>query len=103
MPTKQKFSVGTDIIDVARIKKLIKNKNFLDRIFSKEEIHYCSGKKNAAQHFAVRFAAKEAVWKAFTPFTLIKGISHNEISVQRTMTGKPYVQLSARLKKFEKN
>ena len=52
------LSVGTDIVDVARIKKMIRNKRFLDRIFTKEEIEYCKDKKNSAQHFAVRFSAK---------------------------------------------
>lgn len=96
------LSVGTDIVDVARIKKLIRKKRFLERIFTKEEIFYCQNKKNSAQHFAVRFAAKEAVWKALSSKANIRGISHKEISVQRTLSGQPFVQLSPRLKKFEK-
>lgn len=100
---KPKFSVGTDIVDVPRIGKLIANKKFLNRVFTAEEISYCRRKKNAAQHFAVRFAAKEAVWKALGSLTNAKGISHKEIGVKRKLSGQPSVLLSSRLKKFEKN
>ena len=98
----QAISVGTDLIDVARIKKLVRRKSFLERIFTPEEAAYCKGKQNAAQHFAVRFAAKEAVWKAFASQTGLKGISHREIGVKRAPNGQPSVALSRRLKKHEK-
>lgn len=98
---KTSFSVGTDIVEVPRIKKLIHQERFLRRIFSPEEIRYCKDKKNAEQHFAVRFAAKEAVWKALGSILHGKGISHREIQVRRAPSGQPFVQLSSRLKKFE--
>ena len=50
--------IGIDIIETKRIKKLIKNKRFLNRVFSKEEIEYCESKKNKEQHYSARFAAK---------------------------------------------
>ena len=95
------FSVGTDIVEVARIGRLARKKRFLGRIFTAGEIAYCRAKKNGAQHFAVRFAAKEAVWKALSGLNL-KGIGHKEIGVHRFASGKPLVSLSARLKRFEK-
>ena len=58
--------VGTDIIEVSRIEKLIKDKGdkFLNRIYTKKEIDYCESKgPNKYQHYAGRFAAKEAVFK----------------------------------------
>jgi holo-[acyl-carrier protein] synthase len=73
----------------------------LEKIFTRDEIAYCRSKKKSAQHFAVRFAAKEAVWKALSDLK-IKGIGHREIGVQRTALGQPRVFLSGRLKKFEK-
>lgn len=88
---------------VSRIDRLAGNKRFLKRIFTHEEIRYCQGKKNSAQHFAVRFAAKEAVWKALSSRAGVTGIAHKEISVQRTAQGQPLVKLSRRLKKFEKS
>ena len=59
--------VGTDIIEVARIEKLIKEKGdkFLNKIYTQREIDYCESKgPNKYQHYAGRFAAKEAITKA---------------------------------------
>lgn len=97
-----RLCIGTDIVAVSRIGRLSKNRKFLERIFTPEEIRYCQGKKNSAQHFAVRFAAKEAVWKALSSRAGVRGIAHKEISVQKAVNGQPYIQLSQRLKKFEK-
>lgn len=98
-----KFSIGTDLVDVERIRKLMRSQRFLKRIFTADEIRYCQNKKSSGQHFAVRFAAKEAVWKALSSVSSAQGISHKEISVGRTPSGQPFVQLSLRLKQFEKN
>ena len=94
------FSVGTDIVEVPRIRKLIRESKFLDRVFTDSEQAYCRAKKNAAQHFAVRFAAKEAVWKALSGLK-VRGVGHREIGVRRHADGRPSVSLSPRLKKFE--
>ena len=59
---------------------------FLTRVFTAEEIAYCRGKKQLWQHFAVRFAAKVAVWKAFDRKARLK-----DISVSRDADGKPGV------------
>ncbi len=98
---KPPLTAGTDIVDVRRIGKLIKNKKFLARVFTREEIAYCREKRNAAQHFAVRLAAKEAVWKALGDRLNSKGVSHKEIGVRRSPSGKPKAFLSMRLKKYE--
>lgn len=64
---------GTDIIEIDRIEKAIKenekeNKNFfLDKIYTSNEINYCESKgKMKYQHYAARFAAKEAIFKAIS-------------------------------------
>ena len=62
-----KITCGTDIIEIERIKENIENigQKFLDKIYTKKEIEYCESKKiQKYQHYAVRFAAKEAVFKA---------------------------------------
>ncbi|MBL0059796.1 MAG: holo-ACP synthase [Elusimicrobia bacterium] len=92
------FSIGVDIVEVKRVARLVKNPRFVDRVFSPREVAYCRGKKNAAQHFAVRFAAKEAVYKALGR----PGVAHKEISVKNDPTGKPRVELAQHLKSFEK-
>lgn len=62
-----KIKCGTDIIEIKRIKESIETlgDKFIKRVFTKEEIEYCEGKKNQKyQHYAARFAAKEAAFKA---------------------------------------
>ena len=64
-----KITCGTDIIEIERIKESIESlqDKFLQEIFTKQEIDYCESKKNMRyQHYAVRFAAKEAVFKAIS-------------------------------------
>ena len=60
------IGTGIDIIEVARIEKAIERwgDNFLKHVFTDDEIAYAQNNKNPAQHFAARFAAKEAVFKA---------------------------------------
>lgn len=98
------FGIGIDVEEVARVRRLLKNKRFLNRIFTPQEIAYCSSKKNKAQHFAVRFAAKEAVWKAISE-TLMrtrKRVSHKDIGVRNSKHGKPEVVLPAPLRAMQK-
>ena len=86
------FGIGTDIVEVSRILKGIENLNFKTRVYSKNEIIYCESKPNKAEHFAVRFAAKEAFLKALG--TGLRGlIALNEIEVQNDELGKPTINL----------
>lgn len=85
------MNIGIDIEEVERFNKYVKDKKYLERIFSKEEVFYCLPKKNAAQHLAVRFAAKEAVWKALSSKN--KKLIVTDISVQNTEDGKPQVYI----------
>ena len=93
------YGIGTDIIDVNRIKKSFKKKNFINRIFSKEEIKKCKKIKNICNCFAKRFAAKEAFSKALGT-GISKGISFNEIIVLNEKSGKPYIKLINKTKKI---
>ncbi len=79
------MNIGIDIVEVKRIAKLIRNKAFLKRVFTPQEIAYCSKKVNRAEHYGVRFAAKEAVRKALG----MGGISLKNISVKNLPNGKP--------------
>ena len=60
------IGIGIDIVDLDRFQRMLDRhgKRFLAKTFSEEEIAYCQSRKNPAQHFAARFAAKEAVFKA---------------------------------------
>lgn len=83
------IGIGVDLIEVARIQRLAKNARFLTKVFTKEEIRYCSSRKNKWQHFAVRFSAKEAVWKALNR----SGVRWRDIGVERRGNGRPEVHL----------
>ena len=88
------MEIGIDIEEIKRFKKSIKDKKFIERIFSKDEIEYClSKKKNSIQHFAVRFAGKEAVWKATNKY---KKISISDISFKNSISGKPEVYIKGK-------
>ena len=86
---------GVDIVDVNRIKRCIENykERFLDRIFSKDEQFYCFSKSNPYIHFSGKFAAKEAVMKAFLPSENIKQISFLNISILNDNNGAPKVKI----------
>src|ERR1700689_3912319 len=62
------LSLGCDVIDVARVRGVIERQGerFLERVFTPEERAYCQAHAHPYQHYAVRFAAKEAISKAFT-------------------------------------
>ena len=62
------IGIGTDLVDVERVKDACENHQdrFIKRIFTVNEIKYCQAKRNPYPYFAARFAAKEAVSKAFT-------------------------------------
>ncbi len=87
------FGIGCDIVKVSRFKRLINSSGFIERYFSPEEIldKKYSKQKIALEHYAVRFAAKEAFSKALgtglAPFKL------KEIYVQKEKSGKPLLLL----------
>ena len=59
------IGLGTDIIEIERVKKAVGKKNFLNNVFTKTEQNYCESRgKNSAASYAARFAAKEAFFKA---------------------------------------
>ena len=89
---------GVDIIENKRIEMSIKNKLFLNRIFTKREIAKSFKLKKKANYFAKRFAAKEAFVKAIgTGFR--EGINFNDISVRNKNSGKPEIYLNDKIKK----
>ncbi len=90
---------GVDIVDNIRIKKSIKNNNFIKRIYSNDEIRESKNVKNKANFFAKRFAAKEAFVKSLgTGFR--NGINFKDISVKNNNLGKPKLYLNKKIKSF---
>jgi holo-[acyl-carrier protein] synthase len=95
--TRMVVGVGTDLIEIARIEESIVRfgDRFLARIFTPGEIAYCRRKKNAAESFAARFAAKEAGAKALGT-GISQGVGWLELEVIREPGGKPTLALRGR-------
>ena len=93
------YGIGTDIVKISRIKRSIKKKFFLPRLFNKREILKCKKTKNSHHCFAKRFAAKEAFSKALGT-GISKGICFNEIVVLNEKNGKPFIKLLDNTKKI---
>jgi len=91
------LGIGTDLLDVARMARDVSEKGpgFLEELFTPAEIAYCEGKRYPARHFAARFAAKEALFKA-----LSGGPSPGlwrEVEVERTADTPPRLVLHGRV------
>ena len=93
------FGIGTDIVEISRIKKIMERTPlFLEKVFTAGEREYCLGKKLAGQSFATRFAAKEAVLKAFG--TGLSAFSLKDVEVVNLENGRPEINLGGELKIF---
>lgn len=93
-----KIQTGVDIIEVKRIQEAIEKggEKFLNRIYTPKEIEYCSNTgKMEYQHYAVRFAAKEAIYKAISSkIDDNEDDIFNKIEVKKDKKGKPIADLS---------
>ena len=100
-----KIKSGIDIIEVDRIKKAIEDtgENFIQRVYTEQEIKYCESKnKNKYQHYAARFAVKEATFKAIS--TLLKdkySISWKNVETINDDNGKPKIKFISLTKELE--
>lgn len=92
-----KIACGTDIIEIERVKKSIERtgKAFVNKIYTQKEIEYCESKKSVKyQHYAARFAAKEACFKALNSVAKYKnGVMWQDIEVINNEKGKPTLNL----------
>lgn len=98
-----KIRIGTDIIEINRVKKAIEetDKKFCERVYTPREIDYCES-KNAQkyQHYAARFAAKEAVFKALSAILDSKyDIEWKDIEIRNDNYGRPYIELNEKFTK----
>jgi holo-[acyl-carrier protein] synthase len=91
------FGIGVDIVEIARFERFLRegNDGLFQRLFTPLEIGYCGDKKHAAQHYALRFAAKESFLKALGT-GLRDGLSWKDMEVVNDPLGKPELQLYGR-------
>jgi len=95
------LGIGIDIIEIDRIKESIDRfgDHFLNKIYTPNELEYCLGKHNKYQHFAARFAAKEAIYKALSS-EWGSDISWQDIDIMNEPNGLPVVKFSGNLEEF---
>jgi len=97
---EQQLRVGVDLVDVKRLRRLLaEHPDRHEELFTAAEIDYCRGKRRSEEHLAARFAAKEAVLKAFGT-----GISQRmrwtEVEVLNERSGRPRVRLRGSVASF---
>lgn len=81
---------GIDIIEISRIAESIKKPEFLKKVFTEKEIKLCT-RKNAAEFYAGRFAAKEAILKAISQRVDTESINWLEIEILAAANGRPEI------------
>ena len=92
-----KITCGTDIIEIDRVKESIEElgEKFIERVFTDKEIEYCESKgKNKYQHYAARFAVKEAAFKAISKILDNKySVCWKDFEIIDDEQGRPYLNL----------
>lgn len=86
------YGIGTDIVECLRIRKMIERhgETFLRRVYTDREISYCHGRKRAMEHFAGRWAAKEAIFKSLGTGWQ-RGLSWTDVEIRLDPQGRPSV------------
>ena len=95
------IGIGVDIVNNNRLKKLIKNKSFIKRIFTNHEQKSSRKLKNKLSYYANRFAAKEAFSKA-SGLGISKNLHFKNIEIKKNKKGRPTINLQPNTKKFLK-
>ena len=96
------IGIGVDIVQNKRFKSLIRNKSFIKRIYTKNEIRLSNKTKNKTNFFSKRFAAKESFVKAMgTGFR--NNINFKDIQIFNSKSGKPYYANTKKISKMIKD
>lgn len=91
--------IGLDLVDIARVERMLadKGERATTKLFSEAEARYATSRAHPARHFAARFAAKEAAYKALAGSELARGIGWRDLEVLRDeATGQPRLVLHGR-------
>jgi holo-[acyl-carrier protein] synthase len=94
-PDQQIAGLGVDIVEIDRMREALRrHPRIRERLFSEEERAYCDARNKPEIHYAMRFAAKEAVLKALG--TGFSGMTFRDVEVVRDERGRPVPRLSGR-------
>jgi holo-[acyl-carrier protein] synthase len=93
------LGIGTEITECLRIAQMIERhgEQFMDRVFTDDEIRYCRNRRQTTQYFAGRWAAKEAVLKALG-ISSRRGVAWRDIEIRNGAAGQPVVALRGGIK-----
>src|SRR5262249_6694436 len=91
--------IGTDIVECVRIGRMIEQhgETFLERVFTPWEVRYCQRRKNATEHFAGRWPAKEAIFKCLAT-GWPKGMCWTDLEIRNDTNGAPHAHMSGAAK-----
>lgn len=94
------IGIGTDIVEIGRLRTTIdrQKERFLRRVFTPGEQEYCASHRDPVPHYAARFAAKEALFKAIGT-GWAKGVSWLDVEVLKEKDGPPSIRLSGEAEK----
>lgn len=97
------FGIGMDVFEVERMAELVvRGRPYLETLFTGQEIAYCESKARPFEHYAARYAAKEAVLKALG-IGGREGLAFCEIEILNDELGRPQASLHGRVKEFYDN
>ena len=94
------FGIGTDIIEIKRVEKLVaRGRQYLETIFTENEMDYCEVRARKQEHYAARYAAKEAVLKALGTGWR-GGLAYSDIEIIHEESGRPVISVRGDVRKF---
>jgi len=95
------LGIGTDIVECLRITRLVQRhgEQFVQRVYTTDEVSYCQSRKQSMQHYAGRWAAKEAILKALGT-GWVRGIGWRDVEVINDGSGRPVVELHGRAREL---
>ena len=88
--------IGCDIEEISRFEDKQTNKHFLGKIYTQKELDYSLNKAQTTHHLAVRFCAKEAVYKALSSCG-IENVNYKDIEIENQESGAPLINLLKQL------
>ena len=95
------LGIGADITECLRIARLIERhgEQFVHRVYTDDEVQYCQSRRQSTQHFAARWAAKEAVLKALG-IGARQGLAWTDIEIRRSSSGRPVITVRDAVKEI---
>jgi holo-[acyl-carrier protein] synthase len=94
------FGIGIDLIETKRVEKMVaKGRQYLEAIFTENEMDFCEAKANKHEHYAARYATKEAVLKAMGTGWR-GGLAYSDIEIVHEESGQPKVVVRGKVRKF---